>query len=683
MPPLRSSADVRAVVAAAGDARGKKESVNLNLRYLRYGQRLGIKGGLSQVWCGQAGWDEAQLKLRTVEHNEHQKQLAAAQTSTTGDMSEVFNGGVTPRGMLRQSAGRVSVSAADVDDFVLMCCGRPAPAATDAIGVPMFLFQLARSGEGVSWRRGVGEDAEVALWAIADTAHSWSMAEEPRGDQRRPMDCVLTSWSGFAALAAHSRKQLCAGRAGGEPVSREPSTPHVPLQGAAPEPGSPRGGRRLAEEQLRRQRAEAQAAALQAQLDEERAERRLLEQRGHAWCAASEDRLALRARVAELEAELARKSGELDAVHSSQRRVVPSLHGDLSERIAMERAVCDLQDQLVREISMRTELQSMAFHRRPPSCSTESPGSWASSCRLLSDPRRRPPAARRSASRGGSLPRLRRRRLPSDSASRGATSRGGDGRKERARARARARAQRHTEPLQSEGCSAGASAPRAASAPASDAVCSDFPGTAAAGACHTPVQDAAWPPPRAAQQAGVVRLGKWHGLLEISTRVFTNMRSAWPLKSFAVVELRPGAASAALPEILRSLPGSCRAVRLSRLGLGKMPAYLETMDALCARRPEAVDLSGNGLGDACVTALEQLLSSSGAAAELAAGADQEEQGGGALRSLNLSGNAAISAAGLAQLLAAPRALALERLDLSECALGAASAQLLVPEALVR
>lgn len=129
--------------------------------------------------------------------------------------------------------------------------------------------------------------------------------------------------------------------------------------------------------------------------------------------------------------------------------------------------------------------------------------------------------------------------------------------------------------------------------------------------------------------------------------------SSWPLKSFSVCELRlrTQAGLTALSAALRALPSSTSSVRLSRLGLGKTDAYGECLSALASRRLQMLDLSGNGLDDGHVLQLLPVLPR--------------------LVGLNLSANASVTAASVTQLLASEGALRLERLDLSECSVGAA------------
>lgn len=191
------------------------------------------------------------------------------------------------------------------------------------------------------------------------------------------------SSSCFACLGKQEQKLVSAGRVGGYAVAKASCASPVPIKGAAPEPSLARQERRLADEVLRRQKAEAKSVALERQLDQVResvqeVERRLLEAATSEVAPSGSPSLHVlrsrlldlnaqldeeRAKSCRLEAELAGRSGELDAQCSkrelkSTRADSPrSRTKDLSEKIAKDREICDLQDQLAQELSKRTELQ--------------------------------------------------------------------------------------------------------------------------------------------------------------------------------------------------------------------------------------------------------------------------------------------------------------------------------------
>jgi hypothetical protein len=191
----------------------------------------------------------------------------------------------------------------------------------------------------------------------------------------------------FAGLAKEVLKLRSAKCKGGDAVTKAPSLPtkapslsHSPIQAAVLEPALALS---LKDEVLRRKKAEAEGAALQRQLGQvlesgQELEKKLLE------ATAAEVRpgdarslCVLRSRLSELQAQLNDERSKIRLLEARllQATLRPSWtdpdpqmcpRGDLSERISKEREICNLQEQLVQEISKRTELQSHleSFHRQ-------------------------------------------------------------------------------------------------------------------------------------------------------------------------------------------------------------------------------------------------------------------------------------------------------------------------------
>jgi hypothetical protein len=178
--------------------------------------------------------------------------------------------------------------------------------------------------------------------------------------------------------------------------TKVPRLPHLPIKAAVLEPALARS---LKDEVLRRQKAEAEAAELQRQLGQFREsgqelEKMLLEATAAEVQPGDAQSLGvLRSRLSELQAQLndERSNRRLLEARLLQATVRPawtdpapqmSPRGDFSERIAKEREICNLQEQLVHEISKRTELQSYVESLR-----RQSPGEHAprrASCDLAS-----------------------------------------------------------------------------------------------------------------------------------------------------------------------------------------------------------------------------------------------------------------------------------------------------------
>lgn len=148
--------------------------------------------------------------------------------------------------------------------------------------------------------------------------------------------------------------------------TKAPSLPHQPIQAASLEP---KLGRSLADEVIRRERAEAEAAALQCQLEHERGrwqelERNLAEVEGRTGNASSLLRSRILALQAQLDDERSRSrhlQARLLVATPRSARTDPALQasarGDISERIAREREICNVQAQLIQEMSKRSGLQ--------------------------------------------------------------------------------------------------------------------------------------------------------------------------------------------------------------------------------------------------------------------------------------------------------------------------------------
>lgn len=155
--------------------------------------------------------------------------------------------------------------------------------------------------------------------------------------------------------------------------------------------------------------------------------------------------------------------------------------------------------------------------------------------------------------------------------------------------------------------------------------------------------------------------------------------NSWPLRGVSVCELKLADASP-LPSILRALPVDIRAVRLSRIGLGRSGRYADCLSALESRGFDGsiqLDLSGNGLSDGDVDSLLPLLSDRPAVSAPCDDDPMSEVAGirpPVVSRLNIGCNSQITATGLTRLLAPE--FRLQALDLSECTLGPAGAQLL-------
>jgi hypothetical protein len=209
----------------------------------------------------------------------------------------------------------------------------------------------------------------------------------------------------FAGLAKEVPKLRSAGRNGGDAVTKAPSLPtkaprlpHLQIQAAVLTPALARS---LKDEVLRRQRAEAETAALQCQLGQVRERGQELEKKLLEATAAevrpgdAQSLCVLRSMLSELQAQLNDERSKRRLLEA--RLLEATLHptwtghalqmsprGDLSERIAKDREICNLQDQLIQEISKRMELQTHleSFRRQSPG---EHAPMWAS--RDLASPR--------------------------------------------------------------------------------------------------------------------------------------------------------------------------------------------------------------------------------------------------------------------------------------------------------
>lgn len=159
----------------------------------------------------------------------------------------------------------------------------------------------------------------------------------------------------------------------------------------------------------------------------------------------------------------------------------------------------------------------------------------------------------------------------------------------------------------------------------------------------------------------------------------SSVWSVWPLRGVSVCELKLADASP-LPPVLRALPVDIRAVRLSRIGLGRSGCYNDCLASLETRGFDGsiqLDLSGNGLSDGDVDGLLPLLCDRPGAIASCDDADISQDSGTVppvVSRLNLGCNSLITASGLGRLLAPEPCL--QALDLSECTLGPAGAQLL-------
>jgi len=174
------------------------------------------------------------------------------------------------------------------------------------------------------------------------------------------------------APKAHSDRReggAAVAKATSSPAKR-PSLPPLPIKSAILEPALAGS---LEDEVLRRQKAEAEAAALQGQLGQAREGSRELGQQLEAAAAEvgpgdAHSVCAFLSMISELEAQLSHERWKRHALEARlleatlHRTSVPtprmSPRVDLSELIGKDREICTLQEQLAQEISRSAALQS-------------------------------------------------------------------------------------------------------------------------------------------------------------------------------------------------------------------------------------------------------------------------------------------------------------------------------------
>ena len=195
----------------------------------------------------------------------------------------------------------------------------------------------------------------------------------------------------FAGLAREVPSLVSARRKGGDAKMKAVSSPAraavvppLPIKAAVLEPALARW---VQDEEFRRQSAEAEAAALQRQLESgQELEEKLLEAAEAKNDAPSDAQslCVLRSRLSELQAQLddERSKSRFLKAQLLGGTPHPTPRGDLSERISREREICNLQEHLAQEISKRMELQAQLESFRRQTLSEHTPR--RSSCDLAS-----------------------------------------------------------------------------------------------------------------------------------------------------------------------------------------------------------------------------------------------------------------------------------------------------------